>query len=410
MADTRERGGRALLRAALTLTFVTTFVAAVALLTVEVSRALGAGTRPPVLGILLAATLATVALPRVRSSAERLANWIVLRDRADSYGLVAEFVRNSVSTLPIEEVLPRLAETAARSVRSPRGEVRVWLADGGEWREAWSADRRGEGPGLNVDVRHDGQAVGELEVGIPSEELDASSARRRLAVLAGPAGLALSTVRLTVDLRRRLEELARTESELRASAGRLVEARLEERQRFADTIDKFVQPHLTAATIALGEAACAGADKVESYLTDAARHGEAALERLRSLAHGVFPIVLLQAGLAEALEVWGDEADVVVSVHGTDDPAFARRNPTVAAAEFFVCIEAIQALRPPPANATIALSQEGGAATLELDWAAGTTLDADTTVGLRDRTEAVGGTLAFVPAGLRIRIPTEVGR
>ncbi|MBO0706324.1 MAG: hypothetical protein J2P39_13450, partial [Candidatus Dormibacteraeota bacterium] len=271
-AAPRERTTRTrAVRQGLTLLLITAFVAGVSVVTVGISSALGAHGRPPVVALLLAAAVVTVALPWVRPTAERLANWAVLRDRADAYELVSDFVRSSASTLPIEEVLPRLAETAARTVRSPRGEVRVWLSDGGEWREAWPVSRPDGATAVNVDVRHEGRAVGELEVSVSDEEGGPAAARRRLGALVGPAGLALSTVRLTVDLRRRLDELAHTEAELRASQRRLVQARLEERQRFVGAIDSFVQPHLTAATDALSSAAAAFSQDVNDELTSAAR-------------------------------------------------------------------------------------------------------------------------------------------
>lgn len=387
---------------------VTAFVAAVAGITVAISLQLGAHGGPPVVALALAAVVVTLALPRVRPLADRLANGVVFGERADTYELVSDFVRSAAGTLPIEEVLPRLAETAARSVRSPRGEVRVWLADGDQWREAWPMTPAEGVPAVNVDVRHDGRPVGELEVSLIDEDADVAAARRRLGALAGPAGLALSTVRLTVDLRQRLEELARTETELRASQRRLIEARLEERQRFVRTINRFVSPHLETATRALAAAGCGQAGDVETELSTAASQGEIALERLRSLAHGVFPVVLLQAGLAEALSVWAEELELPFTVRPSGYPELARRAPTAAAALYFSCVEALEHLDPPPEAARAELSEEGGLATLLLEWTTtgGGRLDPPTALGLRDRAEAVGGTVTLMPGGLRVTVPT----
>lgn len=403
-------GPRTVARRGLAWLLVTAFVAAVAGVTMLVSAQLGAPRRPPTVALLLAAGVVTLALPRVRPAADRLADRVVLGDRADAYELVADFVRSAAGTLPIDEVLPRLAETAARSVRSPRGEALVWLADGGQWREAWPVDR-GEGvAAVNVDVQHEGSAIGELGVTVNEEEVDAATVRRRLRALAGPAGLALSTVRLTMDLRRRLDQLARTEAELRASERRLIEARLDERQRFVHAIDSFVRPHLTAAIQALADAGAAPTDQVETGLTTAARHTEAALERLRSLTHGVFPVVLLHSGLAEALTTWGEESEVALTVHRRDDPDLARRVPTAAAVQYFACVEALQALRPPPPAADVELTRIDGMATMAVDWSASgpVQLDRDTAVRLRDRAEAVGGTVRVSPGGLLVSVPVDV--
>ena len=385
------------------------FVAAVSTATVAVSSQLGWHGRPPVGALLLAAAVVTIALPRVRPAADRLANWVVLRDRADSYDLVSDFVRKVASTLPVEEVLPRLAETAARSVRSPRGEVRVWLTDGDEWTEAWPVDQPDGAAAVDVDVRHDGQSVGELEVSMSDEEVDAAAARRRLRALAGPAGVALSTVRLTVDLRQRLDELARTDDQLRASHRRLIEGRLEERQRFVRTIDEFVRPHLTATGMALADVGGGSAEDLESGLATAARHGEVALEHLRSLAHGVFPVMLLQAGVGEALAAWADSSEVALRVRAWGDPGLARRAPTAAAVQYFACVDALQGLRPAPSAATVQLSQDAGAgtATLTVEWDAVTSarMDPNTALRLHDRAEAVGGTVEFSKTRLTVTVP-----
>jgi signal transduction histidine kinase len=401
---------RAGVRFGLAQVLVTAFVAAVAGITVAISLQLGAHGGPPAVALLLAAVVVTLALPRVRRAADRFANGVVFGERADTYELVSDFVRSAASTLPIEEVLPRLAETAARSVRSPRGEVRVWLADGDQWREAWPVTPAAGVPAVNVDVHHGGRPVGELEVSLMDEEADAAATRRRLGTLAGPAGVALSTVRMTVDLRHRLDDLARTEVELRASQRRLIEARLEERQRFVRTIDRFVSPHLEAATKALGAASCSHADDIETELTTAASQGELALERLRSLAHGVFPVVLLQAGLGEALSVWAEELELPFTVAPSGYPELARRAPTAAAALYFCCVEALERLDPPPTAARVELSEEAGSATLALEWATDgrSQLDPPTALRLRDRAEAAGGRLMLSSDGLRVTVPTGV--
>lgn len=406
----RRTGLRTLTQQALAWLLVTVFVAAVAGATVGISSALGAPSRPPTVALLLAAAVVTLALPRVRRAADRLANRLVLGDRADAYELVSDFVRSAASTLPIDEVLPRLAETAARSVRSPRGEALVWLADGGQWREAWPMHRAEGAAAVNVDVRHEGRAIGELGVTVNEEGVDAAAARHRLRALAAPAGLALSTVRLTMDLRRRLDELARTDAELRASQRRLIEARLEERQRFVRAIDSFIRPHLAVAVQALAQAGAVATDQVETELASAARHTEVALERLRSLTHGVFPVELLHAGLAEALTTWADESEVALTVHRLDDPDLARRSPTAAAVQYFACVEALQGLRPRPSAANVELSETDGMATMAVNWSAGgpVQLDGDTALRLRDRAEAVGGTVKVSPGGLLVRVPADV--
>ena len=77
------------------------------------------------------------------------------------------------TTLPVDEVVPALAETAGRTVHSPRAEVRLNMSDGDAWSQVWppraAAD---ESPGtpetIEVEVRHGGTEVGEIQVDGPA--------------------------------------------------------------------------------------------------------------------------------------------------------------------------------------------------------------------------------------------------
>jgi len=168
---------------------------------------------------------------------------------------------------------------------------------------------------------------------------------------------------------------------------------------------------LDATNTALVDAGVGTAEDVETELATAARHGGAALEHLRSLAHGVFPVMLLQAGVAEALTAWAETSEFALTVRAKGDADLARRAPTIAAVQYFACVEALQQLRPAPRAAQVELSQDAdaGTETLVVEWDGTATAPLDPEVGLRlqDRAEAVGGTVELMPSGLRVTVPAK---
>ena len=107
---------------------------------------------------------------------------------------------------PVDEVVPALAETAGRTMHSTRAEVRLLMSDGDSWSQVWPQRAVADGSQMTVGVRHGGTDVGEIEVDVADPD-ESDRDRGLLDDLARPAGLALSTVRLTVELRRRAADL-----------------------------------------------------------------------------------------------------------------------------------------------------------------------------------------------------------
>ncbi len=104
----------------------------------------------------------------------------------------------------------------------------------------------GGGASVTVGVAHDGTDVGEIEVHVDPAQTSAFD-RRLLNDLAGPAGIALSTVRLTRDLRRRRSELAALAEALAASRDRLLTARRDEQRRLRGEVQDRVVSHIESA-------------------------------------------------------------------------------------------------------------------------------------------------------------------
>ena len=136
-------------------------------------------------------------------------------------------------------------------------------------------------------------------------------------------------------------------------------------------------------------------------LATAIEETQGALQELRELAHGIYPAVLAEAGLAPALATLADTAPLPVQILQADN----RRYPApVEAAAYFTVAEAVDdAARRGADRAVVTLAPEGGqlVVTVEDD---GT--DRDTRmIALADRVGALGGSLYLRQTVCRAEIP-----
>jgi signal transduction histidine kinase len=361
--------------------------------------------RPGVVTVLVATAVVAAVLAVSRRWFERVANWIAFGEHADGYELASRFLTRMATTLEADEVLPRLAETAARSIGSRRGEVRVWLADGNTWRQTWPQDAAQGDLDVIVPVQHGGDPVGQMAVSVDAAELSPAD-RRLLDQLAGPAGLALSTVRLTHALRQQAAEIEAATEQIRASRQRIVEARRIEQDRIRRRLTASVQPHLDAACQHLGDRDPAVTLPPAALLRAAAGEVSQALEELRNLARGLFPARLAETGLLPCLRSWAEQRGRILSLEGPSGPDELRLTPDVAATLYFCAV-------------TVLTGAEG-AAGVSLDIGAGTSgdevtmevragrFDVTTFEGLKDRADAFDGRVAVAPppgALVRISLP-----
>jgi signal transduction histidine kinase len=348
----------------------------------------------------LAATAAVaVAVPVLRPRLDRLADRLAYGREGDPHAVMNRFVHRIADALAVDEVLPRLAETATRALNSSHGEVRVFLADGGEWRQTWPPHEVPTGEQIAVGLQHGGAPIGRLGVEAGGNQPRAAD-RELLDRLAGPAGLALSNVRLTFELRRRLAQTTELAEQLRLSRQRLLESASVQRRRFAEEVEEHVLQPLSLADSALdgaGREPAAG-------LTAAGSDVQAALDALRDLAAGVFPAALSERGLTAALQLYLDRAarSGRLETNSVGDTRFA---PAIEASVYF-CAVAV-------------LRDVGGAGTcrleLGLDASAGQLLllahsptppSPEVTALARDRAEAAGGSLELGPP-VTVHFPVE---
>jgi signal transduction histidine kinase len=223
-------------------------------------------------------------------------------------------------------------------------------------------------------------------------------------LLDGVSGIVLTGwrhERLTADLGRAM-------TELEDSRRRIAEAADQERARIERDLHDGAQQRLVALRIRLGIAeelltTDPGAGVHE--LHELGFEAERALEELRSLANGVYPPLLTERGLPEALRSVAAQAPLPVHVVAV---GVTRHPIEIESAVYFTCAEALQNAVKHAHAATgvwIKLSQARDWLRFEVrDDGSGFTLGDHDGRGLRnmrDRVEALGGALTIAPEPAR---------
>jgi len=182
-----------------------------------------------------------------------------------------------------------------------------------------------------------------------------------LAELGARLGVILHNRDLDATLQQTLDDLRRTNDELRASRVRLVATADSERRRLERNLHDGAQQHLVALAVNLRLAA-------DEIAVDPSTAGDVfaalgadvrdAIDELRALAHGIYPPLLMDAGLVEALRASALRSPSSVTVRTT---SIGRYPSEVEAAVYFCCMEALQnaAKHAPGAQVTVTLTDDG---------------------------------------------------
>jgi signal transduction histidine kinase len=328
-----------------------------------------------------------------------LADRLSFGERADSQQLMRELLARMSDTLPMGEVVPRLAEVAGRTAHSDRAEVRVWLPGGEEWSQVWPSPARPRTDSLTIGVRHGGDVLGEIEVAMNRAEQSAFD-RRLLEELAGPAGLALSTVRLTYQLTQRAADLERLTLALQQSRQRLLDARRDERQRLQRELADRVIRHMASAADGVARVRAGAGSTSSLELSSAETELGTALDRLRVLSRGIYPPTLSESGLAVSLAGWPVSTGVPAAIRVDGADQLLRDRPDLEACIYFCVVTVLGALADRGAgrlSATVRI--ESGAVSFRVSASCQTDISAAEVLAIRDRVEAFGGSLLEVPTG-----------
>ena len=191
--------------------------------------------------------------------------------------------------------------------------------------------------------------------------------------LGSAARLALEHERLQAAARKQL-------ADLRASRARLVAAGDAERRRLERDLHDGAQQRLVSVAISLGLAAPAG----DAELARAQRELRTAVAELRELAHGIYPAVLGEEGLAAALETLAEGQPRLRLVELSEE----RASEPVESAAYRMVIGVLDASDGPVVALT---AREDGFLTIETRGAVADVQEIEDRVGALDGTLAVAG-------------------
>jgi signal transduction histidine kinase len=334
-----------------------------------------------------------VAFEPVRERAGRLANRLVYGERASPYEVMADFSHRLAGVFSVEQTLPRTAEAAARGLGAAYVRVRVSLPDGGERSAEWPEGTTGGNFDRVLDVAFRGSTIGEIAVAKPTGESFTAAEDRLLAALAGQTGLAFHSVRLSHDLRVRLEEISVQTAEITASRGRILDAQVAERRRLEEEISEAISTPLGRTLDSLDQAAAAlpgGRARAVELLESVALQAVAAQDRLRDIARGVFPPLLADKGLVPAIEGQVRKLAIPATLDGRAALAGVRFDSEAETAVYFCCAQAMRSAARAGGEVRVELAFDGTAIRFSV---AHHGPPPDDLAALADRVEALGGSL-----------------
>ncbi|GAA2852805.1 hypothetical protein GCM10010472_07490 [Pseudonocardia halophobica] len=368
--------------------------------------------------------------------------------------LLADFAERAGRGTPVDDLLRQLAETMRQDWRLSR--VQIW-ADRGDaarnlarslvvpqpvepgpeplpldadelatlqragvagpgWLELWLPHLVEEdGPARRGQLRlapavHGGEV---LALVVIERDADADTFgeadERALAEVVRRLAIVLRNRALDEALQATLADLRRTNADLQASRTRLVAAADAERRRIERDLHDGAQQHLVALAVGLRlvrDTLTSPDDPNAELLDELDRGVRDSIQALRDLAHGIYPPLLRDAGLGDALRAAAKRSPLTVEVHAD---GVGRMPEQAEAAVYFCCLEALQnaGKHAPGAHVTITLKVEAGADGDELTVVVaddGPGFDPARVAGggglqnMADRLGAIGGTVELVSA------------
>jgi signal transduction histidine kinase len=438
-----SRGGRLLVQ----VLAVTGFAATVSLIYLVVILGLG---RPPassadrqLLGLsMIAAAVAAISFAPAR---ERLNDWATRRvfgARQAPDEVLRTFGSRMTRAISMDELLLQLAESLRKTMTLTSAEVYTGMGDvlertasvpdsgprsllvgdrerqivaragvsGHAWASVWLPALNGAGPESGqlrvAPVSHAGELLGLIVVRRPVTA-DPFSAEddRVLTELARQVGLAVHNARLDTALQTTLDELRKQADELRRSRARIVATADAERRRVERDLHDGAQQHLVALAVNLRLTRDLVGDDPETaagMLEQLAEEVKETIQELRDLAHGIYPPLLADSGLGEALAAAGRRSPlpVTVSAEGT-----GRYGLEIESAVYFCCLEALQNASKHAAGASIKIriwEESGGLLFSVSDDGPGFDVarakNGHGYVNMADRLGAIGGTVRWESA------------
>jgi signal transduction histidine kinase len=303
----------------------------------------------------------------------------------------------SVPDAPSQRLSLSSEETTvvARAGVSGNAWVNVWLPALLDGRQDWV---------LRVaPATHSGQMLGLVVVARrPGSDQFTIDDDTMLTELARQLGLALHNMELDSALQATLDEVRRQADELQASRARIVASSDAARRQIERNLHDGAQQHLVALAVnvrlarKLAETDPPASAQILDQLGDGLQE---AVQELRALAHGIYPPLLVDRGVVEALRSAAGRAALPTEVEAD---GVGRYPPEMEAAVYFCCMEALQNAGKhagEEATAVVRIREEEGAVLFEVSDtgagfdSAGAAGKGAGFVNMRDRVGAIGGTL-----------------
>jgi signal transduction histidine kinase len=211
-----------------------------------------------------------------------------------------------------------------------------------------------------------------------------------------------AAARLAFEHERLRAETAVQLEDLRSARARVIATGDAERRRLERDLHDGAQQRVVGIAFALRLARADLADDPDPAvlvrLDEADAEVRAALAELRQLAHGIFPAVVADEGLAAALEELAEGAPVAIALRARPDRRLA---PDVEAAGYFVVAETLR--RSGVTQLAVDARRRDGWLVIEVE------SDGDPLlVDLEDRVGALGGTVEAVPGESGSTIRAEI--
>lgn len=388
---------------------------------------------------MVAAAVCALVYGPARIRLTQYANRIAYGEREAPDAVLRTFGSRLSRAIPMDELLLQVAESLRKTLALSRAEV--WTGTGGRleraisvpdapdarvvlnqdeelvlaragvtgnaWLEVWlPALLEGrENSVLRVaPTTHSGHVLGILVVVRPpgSDQFTADD-DTMLTELSRQLGLALHNVELDSALQESLDEVRRQAEELQASRARIVAASDAARRQIERNLHDGAQQHLVAlaVNVRLARKLADSDPKASGEILDQLGEGlQEAVQELRALAHGIYPPLLIDRGIEEALRSAAGRAALPTDVTASN---LVRYSPEEEAAIYFCCMEALQnAGKHAGENATamVHVWQDDHALLFEVtDTGVGFDLNEKSSAGagfvnMNDRVGAIGGTLS----------------
>jgi signal transduction histidine kinase len=258
----------------------------------------------------------------------------------------AEIFTGNGEVLDLVVSVPDRPPRSLNVTREERQVISRAGVSGNAWASVWLpsiATSAAVGPMRVAPISHAGELLGiivvsRIEGAVAFREED----DRVLSDLARQVGLALHNAQLDTALQTTLDELRRQADELRASRARVVASGDAERRRVERNLHDGAQQHLVALAVnlRLTKDIVAEDPEMAAQMLDELGHAvQETIRELRELAHGIYPPLLVDSGLGEALKAVVNRSPLDIELI-TD--GIGRYGGDVEAAVYFCCLEALQ--------------------------------------------------------------------